>query len=139
MLDLACLDQFLDRTRDIFDRHIRIDTMLVEQVYRIRSQPLERGLGDRLDMLRAAVQTAATRSRYEINVEAELGRNDDPSLERHKRFAYQFLIDKWTVGLGSIEEGHATIYCCTDEGDHLPFVGRRAVGGAHTHAAEPKG
>jgi hypothetical protein len=32
MLDLACLDQFLDRTSDILDRHIRIDTMLVEEV-----------------------------------------------------------------------------------------------------------
>jgi len=32
------LYQFLDRTRDIPERHVRIDTMLVEQVYRIHSQ-----------------------------------------------------------------------------------------------------
>src|SRR6185369_15648112 len=28
MLDLACLDQFLDRTGDILDRHVRVNTML---------------------------------------------------------------------------------------------------------------
>jgi hypothetical protein len=35
MLDLAFPDQFLDRSRDVFDLHLRIDAMLVEQVDRM--------------------------------------------------------------------------------------------------------
>ena len=42
VLDLARLDQVLDRAGDVFDRHIRIDAVLVEQVDDVGPQALER-------------------------------------------------------------------------------------------------
>ena len=51
VLHLACLDQFLHRARHIFDGHVRIDAVLVEQIDGLDPQPLERGLGDLLDVL----------------------------------------------------------------------------------------
>jgi hypothetical protein len=55
VLDLALLDLFLDRAGDVFDRHGRIDTMLIEKVDGVDPEPLQRGLGDPLDLLGPAV------------------------------------------------------------------------------------
>ncbi len=55
VLHLAFLNQFLYRSRNIFDRNVQIDTMLVEQIDRIDPQPLQRALSDLLDVLRPAV------------------------------------------------------------------------------------
>ena len=56
MLDLALLNQFLHRASHIFDRHVGINPVLIEQVDDVRPEPLERGFGDFLDVLRTAVQ-----------------------------------------------------------------------------------
>ena len=37
VLDLALLDQLLDRARDVLDRDVRVDAVLVEEVDRSRS------------------------------------------------------------------------------------------------------
>ena len=59
MLDLALPDQLLHRARHVLDRHVRVDAVLVEQVDGIDLEPLERALGDLLDVLRPAVQARA--------------------------------------------------------------------------------
>ena len=41
---LPFLDQLLHRSRDLFDRHVRIDAMLVEQVDRVGAEPPQRVL-----------------------------------------------------------------------------------------------
>src|SRR3569832_987943 len=46
MLDLTLLIELFDRSRDLFDRHVRIDAMLVKQVDAVSLEPLERLLGD---------------------------------------------------------------------------------------------
>ena len=56
MLHLAFMDQPLDCSGDIFDRHLRVNAVLVEEVDHIRLEPLERGLGDALDLLGPAIQ-----------------------------------------------------------------------------------
>ena len=56
MLDLALLDQVLDRSRHVFDRHVGIDAVLIEQIDAVGPEPLQRGLGDLPDVLRPAVQ-----------------------------------------------------------------------------------
>jgi hypothetical protein len=54
-----------------------------------------------------------------------------------KRFAHEFLVRKWTIGLSRIEEGDATVNSRPNEGDHfLPVPGQTVVG-AHAHAAKP--
>ena len=42
VLDLALRDQLLDRSRDVLDRHVGVDAVLVEQVDGVDLQPLER-------------------------------------------------------------------------------------------------
>ena len=61
VLDLAFLDQILHRARDILDRHVRVDAVLIEQIDHVGLEPLQRGLGDLLDVLRPAVQTRLLR------------------------------------------------------------------------------
>ena len=56
VLHLALLDQILHRSGDIFDRHVRIDAVLIEEVDDVGLQPLERSFGDFLDVLGPAVQ-----------------------------------------------------------------------------------
>ena len=56
VLDLAFPDQILDRAGHIFDGHVRVGPVLVEQIDGLDPQALERGLGDPLDLLRPAVQ-----------------------------------------------------------------------------------
>ena len=46
MLDLALPDQVLHGARDVFDRNVRVDAVLIEQVDDIGPEPLERGVGD---------------------------------------------------------------------------------------------
>ena len=46
VLHLALLDQLLHRARDVFDRHVRVDPVLVEEIDDVDPQPLERALGD---------------------------------------------------------------------------------------------
>jgi hypothetical protein len=61
VLHLALLDQLLHRARHIFDGHVGIDAMLIEQVDDIDLEPLERALDGLLDVLRPAVQARRTR------------------------------------------------------------------------------
>ena len=56
MLDFACLNQVLDRSRHFFDGHIRVNPVLVKQIDGLDPQALERGIGNPLDLLWAAVQ-----------------------------------------------------------------------------------
>ena len=58
MLHLALLDQLLHGARDVFDRHIRVDAVLIEQVDDVSLEALERSLGDLLDVLGPAIQTS---------------------------------------------------------------------------------
>ena len=48
MPDLALLDQVLDGSRHVFDRHGRIDAMLIEQIDAVGPEPFQRRVGDLL-------------------------------------------------------------------------------------------
>ena len=56
VLHLALLNQFFHRSRNVFDRHVGVNAVLIEQVDDIGLQALERGLGDFLDVFWPAVQ-----------------------------------------------------------------------------------
>jgi hypothetical protein len=58
MLDLAFPNQNLHSARNIFNRHIQVHTMLVEQIDGIDFEPFERALRGPLDMLPPAVECA---------------------------------------------------------------------------------
>ncbi len=61
VLHLALLDQILHRSGHIFDRHVGVNAVLVEQIDDIGLEPLERCFGDLLDVLRPAVQPSLLR------------------------------------------------------------------------------
>src|SRR5258706_2412233 len=56
VLNLARLNQILHRSRHLFDRHVRVNAVLIERIDDIGSESFERGLGDLLDVLWPAVQ-----------------------------------------------------------------------------------
>src|SRR5882762_9841848 len=54
--DLSLLDQFLHGAGHVFDRHVGIDAMLVEEIDDVDLESLQRALGDLLDVFGAALQ-----------------------------------------------------------------------------------
>ena len=70
MLDLALLNQIFYRTGNVFDRHLQIDPMLIEQIDGLDLEPLERGLGDLPDVLRAASRPALRLTDWNPNLVA---------------------------------------------------------------------
>lgn len=56
MFDLACLNQIFYRAGHLFDGHIWIRAVLVKEVNSVCPKPLERCLGNSLDLLRSAIQ-----------------------------------------------------------------------------------
>ena len=49
VLDLAGVDEFLDRSGDLFNGNVRIDTMLVVEIDRVDAEPTQRAFGSRPD------------------------------------------------------------------------------------------
>jgi len=49
VLHLPGLDEFPDRTRDILDGDLRVDSVLVEQVDGVDAEPVQRTVDDMLD------------------------------------------------------------------------------------------
>src|SRR6478752_5767632 len=135
MLDLAFGDQVADGAGDIFDRHVGIDAMLVQQIDDLNTQSLQRSLGGLADGVRMAAQAGVRLGRW-IDCKAELGRNSDLVAHVAQSLADNLLVGKGTIDFGGIEEGDAQIDCRSDQRDAL-FIGERvAVSGIQAHAAE---
>src|SRR5437868_1746537 len=113
--------------------------MLIEEVNVIGPQPLQASLSGSLDVLRAAIRSRSALTGLGIDVEAELRSNHNLFAYRLKCLADQLFICEWSISLGSIEESHSLIASGADQLDHLAFVGGRAVGRGHAHAAESQG
>ena len=122
VLDLAFLDQVLHRSRHVFDRHVRVNTVLVEQIDDIHFEPFERGLGDLLDVLGSAVQSLPAGTSIRIEVEAELGGDHHLPAEGGEGFADKFFVRERTVDLSGIEECDAAFDGGTEQRDHLLLV-----------------
>ncbi len=55
VLNLALLNQILHRSRYVFDGHVQINAVLIEQIDDVDLESLERCLSDLLDVLRATI------------------------------------------------------------------------------------
>jgi hypothetical protein len=135
VLDLALLDQVFHRPSHVFDSHVGVDAMLIEQVDRFDLESLERGLSDLLDVLGATIQ-ASLLQRRGIESESELRGDRDLPMERTEGFAHELFVRKRTVDFGRIEEGHASFDRHANQRDHLLLVCRRTVPKAHSHTAQ---
>jgi hypothetical protein len=138
VLHLALLDQFLHGSCDVFDGHVGIDAVLVEDVNAVGVQALQRCFSDLLDMLGAAVHTLPSRTAIRVEVEAELGGDHDLFANWGERLAKQPLIGERPIHFGRVKESDATIHGGVEERDHLLLVLRRSIGKGktHTHAAK---
>ncbi len=103
MPDLALADQVLHGAGDVFDRHVRVDAMLIEEVDDIGLEPLQRSLGDLPDVLRPAVE-AALLAGLRIDIEAEFGGDHDLLAEGRQRFADKLLVGERAVDFRGVEE-----------------------------------
>ena len=134
VLNLPLLNQVLHGSRDVFDRHVRVNTVLVEEVDGINLESLQRGLGDVLDVIRPTVD-----ARKRINVEPELGGYYHFRTEGGESFTHEFFVRERPVCFGGVEECNAVFDSRPNQRDHLLLVSSRAVTIAHPHAAEPHG
>jgi hypothetical protein len=95
VLDLTLVNKILHGSRDVFDGHIRVNAVLIEQVDRVnlerleRLEPLERGLGDLFDVRWPTIQ-APLPAGFEF--EPELCRDHHLIAERGESFAYERFI-----------------------------------------------
>ena len=102
VLDLAGVDQLVDRSGDVFDRDVGVDAVLVEQVERVDLEPLEGGFGDLLDVFGSARQ--ADLATVVVEGEPELRGDHDLTAERGEGFADELFVDERAVDLGGVEE-----------------------------------
>jgi hypothetical protein len=137
MLDLAGLDEFLDRARDVLDGHIRVDPVLIVEIDGVHAEPSQRSVDDLLDHLGPAGDPTPGLAFNWIDVPAELGGDYDLVMVRSECLADQFLVGLGTIDLCGVEEGHTATHCGADQRDHLLPIRLVAVATSHTHAAQP--
>jgi hypothetical protein len=131
------MDQILDRSRDVLDRYVWVDAVLVEQVDAIGAESFQRRIGDRPDVLRSAVHTNVRERAAECV--AKLGCDYDLIAEGGEGFAHDFLVPIGAVCLGGVEEGDAALDRQPDQSDRVTSISLWAVAGAQAHAAEAEG
>lgn len=134
VLDLALADQLLDHARNVLDGHVRVDTVLIEEIDAVGLEPLERCIGHLPDALGPAVH-----ARFGVPVlEAELGRDHDLVAEGSQGLAHHFFV-QGTIGFGGVEERHTALEGFPDQRDRVLLFLRRAITEAQPHAAETEG
>jgi hypothetical protein len=90
MQNLSLIHQVLDRSGDVFDRHFRIDAMLIEKVYAVGPQPLERSFNDQLDMIWFAVKPRKPLPRLLIDIPTEgIWKTPNPKSASPRRYSTQ--------------------------------------------------
>ena len=106
MPNLAFRNELANGTGDVFDRDLRIDAMLIEEIDVIGFQAFERCLGNGADVLRPAVEAIRRLTAHK----AEFCRDNNLIADRTECVAEEFLVREWTVGFGGIEERNAEIH-----------------------------
>src|SRR5271169_963566 len=139
VFDLTFLNQVLYGSGHVFDGHVRVDSVLIEQVDGIDLEALNRGFGDLLNALWAAIRTNEAGTSVRLEFEPELGGDHHFSAERRKSFAHEFLVCEWTIDFSRIEECYAAFHGGAENRDHLLLVSSRTVRKAHSHAAQAEG
>ena len=133
VFDLAFANQVLHRARDVLDRNVRVDAVLIEQIDPIGLESLQRRVGDLPDVRGPAVQTRLLAA---LELEAELRRNHHLIANRAERFPDELFVRERPVGFGGVEERDATVNGRADDRDAFFPARGRPVAEADAHAAE---
>jgi hypothetical protein len=92
------------------------------------------------DVLRPAVQAWPSRPVIAATqVKPELGGDDHLFAKGSEGVAHELFVDVRSLYFGGVEEGDAAFDGRSEQSGHLLLVFRRAIGEAHTHAAEAEG
>ena len=126
VLDLAFSDQVSDRPRHVFDRHVRIDAMLVEEV--------ETSTLRRVSEASATSLMCSGRLSRSFKARSLVGSISNPNFvaitsgltEQREAFAHELFVHESAVRLSRIEEGHPAFDRRPEERDHLPLLRGRA-------------
>src|ERR1700728_1365925 len=138
------MNQFLHRASNVFDRHIQVNPMLIEQVDGLNFEPLKRAFDRLLDVLALAVHGR----RYALHapgilvrtdVEPELGGNHHLPAKRSERFANELFVQPRAVDFGRVKECDASIHGGMEEIGHLLLILWWTIGKTHSHAAKTEG
>ena len=116
MPDLAFVNQVFDRTGDVFDWHVRVDAVLVEEVDPIGLEPLQRRLGHLANVRRPAVQPHQLAV---VELEAELGGDHDLVAHGTERLADHLFVRERSVDFGRVEKRHPALEGRADDGNAL--------------------
>src|SRR3984893_15879800 len=135
MPNLTLLDQILHGTRHMFDRHVGINPVLIQQVDDVDLQPLQRRLSDLADVLGPAVH-ADLPSRLGVEPPAELCRYHHLVAKRRERLADQLFVRERAVDLCGIEESYPAFDRPADDSDSLLLVEDATITKVEPHASE---
>ena len=131
---LSLPDEIADGPGDLFDRHGRIDPVLVEEIDPVGSKAPQRAFDRLADRFRPAVPLCpGLHAAYEA--EAEFGRDGHMVASPLERAPDQLFVGERTVALGRVEKRTSELDGVMERRDRFCLV-RRAVGLAHPHAAE---
>jgi len=123
VLHFAPLDEFLDGSRNILNRHGWIDAMLVEKIDHVNLQSLQRGVRHLPDVIGPAVDTIAGAVR--IDAKPKLGGNHYLIAARRERFSDQYFVGERTIRLSSVKQCDAAL----DSGANDFDASSRSIGG----------
>src|ERR1700684_2836028 len=99
MQNFSLVDEFLDRTGNVFDWHLRVYAVLVIQVDAVGFKAFQRLLNHFPDVFWLAVKSTAI-----LVVEAEFACNSDLITNRFKRLPDKLLVCVRAIDFGCIKE-----------------------------------
>jgi hypothetical protein len=136
MADLTFGNEFRHRADRVFDRRVRIDTVLVEKVDVVGREPPQRTFDRNANVLRSAIEgTCAARH---VGDPAELRCEHDLVAAVLDRPPDELLVGERAVRLRGIQERGTEIERAMDRQDGLCFVGPGSgVGVGHPHRPQP--
>src|SRR6202166_4254407 len=138
VLHFTLADQVLHSSRDIFNGHVRVNAVLVEEIDGVSREALERSFSDFLDVHWPAIQPGLLAG-VRINFEPELGGDHHLFTQRSERFAHQFFVGVRTIYFCSIEEGDAAFDGRPNQRNSVLLVHGGPEAEAHSHAAKSEG
>ena len=135
MLDLTLVDELFYGACHILDRHVRVHTVLIEQVDMVGPQTFQCRVGDFPDALRAAIQPRLCIARSE----AEFRCDHHAVAKRGQGFADKFFVHEGTVGFGGVEESHTELGGRPNQLDRVLPASSGPIAITQPHAAEADG
>jgi hypothetical protein len=123
-LHLPLSNQVFHRSRHVFDRHRRVDAVLIIEIDRVNFKPLERALGALLDAGGTAIDNLLS---VGIGFNPELGGYRDFPSERSEAFAHELFVRERAVHFGRVEECDAALDSRAKKSDHLLLLPGRTA------------